>query len=520
MQLRHLLYLFIFIFFSRCARVGRPVGGDKDITPPKVLKSTPRAGQAGFKGDEITLVFDEYVQIKNPHQNILLSPPPEQFPEIFPSGFASKVFKIKFKNPLQQNTTYLINFGESIVDYNEGNKLKDFQLIFSTGKQIDSLKFSGKVMRAHAGKKSEKIIIGLYPLENFKDSAVFQQKPYYVGIARKDGKFELTHLKKGRYKIIAIEDANNDYKYKTGDERIGFLNDTVSLPQDSTAQIWLFKEFPRAGIDKIEQKSRTHLIVHFKGNPDSLQVKPLTKLSKSTDYIQKNQYHLWYMTPDDTIRLRLKAGNQIKNYNRLRIPETDSLQVSVKKTKLALTDTLKLRTSMPVLACDTGKIKLQKDSLSIPFSCDFSPERQAYLIFQKQAGKYKLLILPAALTGFNTQKNKDSLQAVIKIEPAEKYGSLHLELKRKSATPVFVELINKDKVIRKSATSTQNKFDFPYLSPGQYQVRVVYDDNQNNRWDTGNYLLHQQPEKTFEPPVILDVRANWDLNQTIELPEK
>ncbi len=518
MRFRYVLYvLFVFIML-RCARIGQPTGGEKDITPPKLLKSIPDSAQTGFDQNTIKLYFDEYVVIKNPQKNILISPPPEEMPQITPAGFASKVFEIKFDKALQKNTTYLINFGESIADYNEGNKLNNLQLVFSTGSFIDTLQLEGKIIPVYMDKKPEKILVGLYPLHDFNDSVIFKHKPYYVTVADKQGNFKLKHLKAGSYKIIALGDQNGDYKYKQDDESIGFVNHSIEIPKDTPVQLYLFKEFGRFEIKDILQKSKNHIVIDIKGDKDSLVVTPLMALSKSFGYFEDHKYHFWYQSVADSIKFQIKLGNKQKIYRRKRIEKSDSLILQIFRQKLAPIDSLIITANMPLMYCDASFVRLKKDSLPVDFKCITTSEHRVFMDFDKEPGAiYHLQIFPNAVTGFNGSKNKDTIQSTIMINKNEAYGNLHLQLDGKlPTTPVFVELLQKNRVVRKSPASTDGKFDFLYVTPGKYTIRFILDSNRNNRWDTGNYLNHRQPEKTYEPHIEIEVRANWDLNQTLE----
>lgn len=520
MKFRFLIIALFLLSLPRCARIGHPTGGEKDTTPPKLIKSIPGAFQTNFKGNEIILSFDEYVQLKNIQQNLLISPPLTEFPEIFPSGFASKIFKIKFKNELQKNTTYQINFGQSISDFNEGNVLKDLQLIFSTGTQIDSLSLQGKIIPIYMNKKPEKIIVGLYPSENFKDSAVYVQKPYYVAVVNENGSFKLNHLKKGTYNIVAIGDENNDYKYKQGDESIAFLNRTINIPGDSIINLLLFKEYPRPDIGKIEQVSDQHLVISFKGSPDSLKVIPKIPLKKIWSTIQDDKYHLWYQTNSDSIKLNIKLYNKTKKYKRKRKKEREELSLNIKNTKLTVYDTLKIRSNIPVDSVQPDKILLTKDHIPVPFTYGLTKKRHVFINFEKKQGnQYQLKILPNAITSFNLEKNKDTIQQWIGIEKEEQLGNLNLKLDG-TQQPIFIELLKNDKVVRKSSTATGNNFTFKHVTPGRYKIRIIWDDNQNNKWDSGIYLQQQQPEFTYEPEIEIEIRANWSLNQRIDLPSK
>ena len=521
--MKYFPYIIIFvILLNACARVGRPTGGDKDVTPPKLLKSMPANEQLNFKGQELVLEFDEYVSLKEPAKNILISPPLENQPEIIPNGVPTKRLRIEFQDTLKPNTTYQINFGESIADNNEGNKLKNLQLVFSTGPVIDSLSLAGKVTALHFDKKPENILIGLYQAAGFTDSIVFRQKPYYVTTADADGSFKFKHLKAGNYRIIALADENFDYKYRQGAESIGFVDRIVKIPQDSLVNLNLFKEYPALSIEDISQKSRTHIVVKFKGHPDSLSVTVKSPVKRQQHFFESDQWHLWYQSDEDSISLAIPLPHQrLKKYHRKRSDNKDSLQIAVKgKGRINPLDSVIISANMPITDIDTTKVHLQKDSIPVAYRLQQLKKGAFVMNFEKVLGaSYTLRILPKAVRGFAGPINHDTIKANIQLPKAETFGKLILHLNNEQHKPLFIELLKNSKIVRKTSTQTGNDFELAYLTPGKYSLRIIVDTNKNNRWDTGNYLQHLQPEQSLEPGNMIEIRANWDVNQKLIINE-
>lgn len=505
---------------NACAHVGKPTGGEKDETPPVLVRVVPGNETRNFKGQEIILEFDEYVVIRDLMKNLLISPPVKNMPVIEPSGIPSKRFKIKFQDSLQPNTTYQINFGESIADNNEGNKLKNLKLVFSTGPVIDSLSLKGKVTPLHFEDKPEVILVGLYDASKFTDSIVFKEKPYYVAMVDGNGFFEMNFLKAGTYKIIALGDNNRDYKYQQGEESIGFLDDSIRLPGDTLVHLYLFKEQPPLSIENIEQKSAHHIVTKFKGSPDSLKVSIKTPLQRQESFIDNDEWHLWYETSHDSIKLEIPLPKgRIKKFYRKRNDQEDSLQTAiVRNSRLNPLDSVLISGNMPLEKIDSEKLQLLEDSIPVSFGLQKSLRGQFRLTFKKNFGKtYNLTILPHSITGFTGQKNKDTVHSNFKIPKKEQFGKLILHLNNNHQLPLFVELINNKKITRQSRTQAGNDFVLEYLIPGSYTLRIVWDINRNNHWDTGNYLRHVQPERSFEPEKKIEIRANWDVDQSLNL---
>ena len=505
---------------SACARVGNPTGGDKDETPPVLIKSIPSDAQVNYKNKEIILYFDEYVTFKDLQKNIMISPPPTSFPSISPTGIASKVFKIKFKDSLNPNTTYIINFGESIQDYNEGNKLKHLRLVFSTGTDIDSLQLKGKVNFAHFDKKPENVIVGLYKKKDYYDSIVFREKPFYITPVDKNGQFSFTHLKEGVYVPIAIADETGDYKYQSKKEAIGFIDKAIAIPRDSIFSISIFKEKQPTNIKQIIQVSANHIKIGYKGNAKEIVIEPEQVVNTSL-VTGKQAIHFWYRSKRDSIKLVVKTPKREKEYRRKRIHKKDTLlSLNISNTrKHNPLDIVLIKANIPLQKYDSLKIELLQDSLSVPYKLVPTKNHAFTLIFDKQFGtKYQLKLLPGAIIDFLNHKNKDTIVRSIDIPKKNTYGNLIVDVKNQDQLPVYIELLNEqNKLVKKSKTQTSSNFMFKYLVPGKYHLRLVLDTNNNNKWDTGNYLQHKQAEKSLEFPSNIEVRANWDINQSLDL---
>ena len=171
MKIKVLLYFtasiiviyFISITGTGCAQIGAPTGGPRDSLPPELVNALPKLMTTNFKGNKITLNFNEYIDVQDVSNNLLVSPLPKTNPII---DYKLKTVTVKLKDSLIDNTTYTINFGNAIKDNNEGNPFKNFTYVFSTGKTIDSLQISGNVIIAQTGKADSTIIALLYSAKN------------------------------------------------------------------------------------------------------------------------------------------------------------------------------------------------------------------------------------------------------------------------------------------------------------------------------------------------------------------
>lgn len=225
---------------SSCANTrGAPTGGPKDTIPPVVLNMEPDSNAINFpvvKG-KITITFDEYVQLKDPSKNIILSPPQKKRPK---TSIKGKSIVVTFEEPLDSNTTYSLNFGNAIVDNNESNPLPFFTYTFSTGTTIDTMMLSGYVYDYATLLPVEGATVSLY--HNAKDSSVFNDLPAAVTKTDKWGYFVVRNIKNVPYRVYTIKDENNNNKYDPGLELVGFLDSLY------TPNVIMEKGMPQLGI--------------------------------------------------------------------------------------------------------------------------------------------------------------------------------------------------------------------------------------------------------------------------------
>lgn len=211
------------LFSGGCAQIGMPVGGPRDTIPPVLIKATPPDSTTGFKGNKISFTFDEYIQLDNPTQNVIVSPMPKKNPFI---DFKLKTVTIKLFDTLKSNTTYSFQFGNSLKDLNEGNPLNNFSYVFSTGKFIDSLKLAGDVILAQSGTVDTTITVILY--KDLSDSAVIKHRPDYITRLDKNGHFQFRFLGPGEYHIFALKDDSRQYMYTSPQQLFAFADSSVN----------------------------------------------------------------------------------------------------------------------------------------------------------------------------------------------------------------------------------------------------------------------------------------------------
>lgn len=520
--------LFLSIIIANCAKRSRPTGGPKDETPPILEKATPAENTTNFKAKEIKIVFDEYVKLKDINKQLVISPPMKNKPIIYPAGTPSKFIKITILDTLKENTTYTFNFGQSIEDNNEGNALKNFKYVFSTGDYIDSLKVSGTVKDAFNDKVDEDVSILLYEMnEQFNDSTIYKEKPLYVGNSLDTTVWQIDNIKAGKYKLIALKDNRKDYIFNSGEDKIGFLEKEITIPQDSVNnELVLFKETPTYRLNRPSEESKNRWLFGYEGKiKDSVEIYNLLEDYPSIITYEKDKDSLNYWYKDAKIdSLYLEVRNDIFYDTisvRRRTKKVDSLKVTSNASGiLPLRETLTLTSSIPLVSADTAKFNFTaKDSTKVPFTLAFeSYKNELSVDFKKKENEtYKLEILPEAFEDFLGNKN-DTLRFNFKTKKSADYGNLFLTLQNSKSFPIIVHLLdNSNKLVEEQYITEAKELTFKLLKPSKYKVRVIYDDNKNGKWDTGSFLKNRQPEKVVYYPEEIEVRANWDKEETFIL---
>lgn len=227
-----IFYIAILFLISACAKIVAPTGGPKDEKPPVIVSSNPPNYSVNFSGGQIKIEFDEFIQLKDLNQNLIVSPPLEEKPTVTVKG---KTLNIKLISELRDSTTYNIYFGSSVQDYNEGNAIENFQYILSTGKYIDSLSIEGKVLNAFNLLPEEGVFVMLY--SNFSDSVPMKMIPEYISKTDKEGFFRINNIRKEAFKLFALQDANRNYLYDLNNEGIAFSDSAVKFKLETETLI-------------------------------------------------------------------------------------------------------------------------------------------------------------------------------------------------------------------------------------------------------------------------------------------
>ena len=528
--LSYFFFAFIVAALYQCARRGSPTGGPKDMESPVLTKAVPENMSVNFSENKIRLYFDEYITLKNVQEQLIISPPLQYIPDISPQSGASKYVEITIKDTLKENTTYTLNFGESIVDYNEGNPNSFLTYVFSTGNYIDSLEITGVIKDAYQKVAEEFVTVMLYEIDStYTDSTIYKRPPNYItNTLDSTVIFTLKNLKKGTYALFGLKDEAKNNIFDQNADKIAFLKDTISIPTDSIFLLNLFKEVPDYSMAVPTLTAKNKITFGYYGDGDNIAIKPLSSIPDSVQTRfqkapKKDSIYFWF-TPYAMDSLVFRATNEkYKSIDTFTVKHRkiaiDTLTLTAKpKGNIGFQDAFNLFGNTPLVAVDTAKIKMiNKDSIPVKFSTLLDTLKNAVTFdFEKKPEEsYLLSIFPGAITDFFNTTN-DSISIALKTKSVADYGTLRLTLEGNHLKyPLIVQLTNEKGVLKRELYATEPQlYEFNTLEPDQYIARVIFDANKNKKWDTGNYLLQKNPEKISYYPFTIEVRANWEVEQT------
>ncbi|MBW4359122.1 Ig-like domain-containing protein [Flavobacterium taihuense] len=523
----------LLLFFMSCAKRGAITGGLKDTIAPTLKYSLPENYSVKFQGNKIKLVFDENIKLKNLNKQLIISPPMKNEPLIIPTT-PTKTLTITINDTLQPNTTYSLNFGQSIADNNEGNPYNLFKYVFSTGDYIDSLTLGGRVKDAYDKEVASFVSIMLYEAnEKFNDSTIYKENPRYITNTLDSLKtFRLENLKAGKYFLVAMKDNNSNNKFNPKSDRIGFTKQIVTIPNDTVFELELFKEELPFKAIKPAQASGNRLIVGYEGSPKINGEKAKFTLKNNGQIIpsiitkidKKDSLQVWFKPLKvDSLSLNIVKDKYQKDFTfKVKNQKSDTLSIkAIQSGVLNFRDRFTLESSTPLVNFDKSKMKLtDKDSAAVAFTTAYDEYTQQLFIDFKieEAQKYNFKLMPGAVTDF-LEKTNDTLSFSTSTRNRADYGNLIVSLKNVKRFPLIIELANEKGDIVKASEYTEGKteIEFNLLEPSVYTLRAIYDDNKNKEWDTGNYLEKRQAEEVVYFSKGVDIRTNWDVNQPFDL---
>lgn len=440
----------IAMFFCSCANIIPPSGGAKDTIPPALIVAFPKDSSINFNSKKITLTFNEYVEARDIQQNLVVNPLPKNLPTV---DYKLQNVFVTLKDTLEPNTTYTINFGNAIKDVNEGNFAKNKTYTFSTGKYIDSNSISGKVIIANTGKIDSNLVAVLY--DNLNDSAVRKLKPKYLVKLDGKGVFKFTNLPTAKFNLFILP---NDYskKYDDSTKMFAFLNNIIYTKDSVTNYtLYAYKE-----VEPVEKTNTQKPIEDKTKTPEKL---------KLTTNIVNNKFDVL-----DTA-FTISFNKKIKSVNLKTIVLTDT-NYNIIKNYQTFFDT-------------------NKNNISLKHN--FLLNTRYYLLIDKNA---------VTDTLNNTLAKNDTIKFTTLDE--KNYGSIKIRYNQ-NTTNAVLQVISNGKLFMSIPLTSKEIFK-KLFKPGEYDLRVLLDENQNGIWDSGNYNQKKQPEKVIALTTKLLIKANWD----------
>jgi hypothetical protein len=437
-----------------CANIVPPSGGPRDSIPPYAVYAKPKDSSINIAPKEILISFNEYITTSALQEQLIVSPNIKNNPLI---DQRLNMLRIRLSDSLNTNTTYSFQFGNALRDVNENNVAQNYTYVFSTGNKIDTGKVFGKVQIAETGLVDSTLIAVLHPVEN--DSAIYNDKPNYYTRINGQGIFEFKFLPAKDFNIYIVP---NDYnkRYDDSTKLFAFLDHSVAPTKNQDSiQMYAFEAAP-----KKEKKSTA---VAGAKNPKKLS--PILKYISNLEGKEKDILSSLTLNFEMPIRLN------------------DSFNIVITDTNL-----------------------IQQEGAVVKVNAQ--NKQQVELEFPWEANTDYKLVLP--------QKSiKDSLSNFLvkadtirfKTKPVSSYGSAILRINGFQQFEHPVLLLLQDQKVKFSYPITQNLLRIDLLPPGEYQLKLLTDNNQNGRWDTGKFMGTKiQPERVRNLKLTLNIKSNWD----------
>jgi len=552
------------MILPRCANPTTPIGGPKDIAPPEVITCSPPNFSTSFNVKTIHIEFNEFISLKATGNEVLLSPPMPEKPEVKARG---KSIIVDFGDTLRPETTYILVFESAISDITENNILPEFRYVWSTGNYLDSLTISGSVTDAYTLQPVADCFVFLYSA--FHDSIPADSLPYlippeYLTKTNSEGKFRFTNLRHEAFLLFALEDQSSDNLYNLPSERIAFADSlvipwpmTVPVPSDSavqtdtvqpapepikkTIQLKLFQEIDSAQVLLKSEWLRKDLFrLSFRFPVKQLLLTPLNSDSSASWYLpefsdKKDTINIWLTeSVPDTLVFRIDADETLTDTVTLvttpkQVRRKQSSDDSEKTPEIGIswntpggtlnhfTTNLTAQFSYPVKWYDPTRIKLIRENDTVIPEVVFTDTLRRFMQIRhpwQEDKSYALLIPDSSVVSYN-DLTQDTIRYAFRTVKSRDLGSLIINVITDSITSPYIILLldDKGKEIATKTLSKDSKLIFPYIKPGKYQIKAILDSNHNGRWDTGIYLKKKQPERVFLFPKSLEIRGNWEVEE-------
>lgn len=440
-----------------CANIVPPAGGPRDSIPPQLTGANPSDSSRNFTGSRIVFSFDEYVEIQSVTENLIVSPVPRVFPQV---DHRLNTITLRLRDTLERNTTYSLNFGDAIKDINEGNIMKGFTYTFSTGPYIDSLELRGRVILAQSGRIDTTLTVMLHTSP--EDSAVIKQKPRYMAKLDSRGYFHFKNLPPATFYVYALKDETGALRYLDDRKLFAFADGPVTM----------------------NAKTDTITLYAYSVEP-TVQSAPLPGLPSGVRIKGRDN------TQDKRLRFVTNLSNDMQD----------------------LLSELIISFDFPLKNYDSAKLSLSTDSTYLPVAAykiikDSSNRKLQLVTSWKENTRYNLIIdkdFAEDSTGRKLLKT-DTLN--FRTKKLADYASLQLKLRNLDFSKNPVLLFFANNLLYKSYPLAGSDFSQALFLPGEYELRILYDENRNGRWDPGDFFgKRKQPELIRPVQRRITVRA-------------
>ncbi len=528
---------FILLLNTRCAQIMPLSGGERDLSPPQIVRQYPENNALNFKGAWLEIEFDENIQLKNFQEQLIVTPRLSFVPLVAING---KVLRIKLTDSLIPNRTYIFSLGNSVADVHEGNILSDLRITFSTGNSLDSASLSGKIVDALTQKPVSDSRVFLY--ENGNDSCFYKDKPDYYSKSDKEGKYIISSVHPGKYKVVAIGDRNKNFLYDKSEETIDMVftseNNLVSITDSMILDFAVYREIPsRVFVKRVISSSPGKSVVILNRGLS----KPGVKLiSGENGYVGhwftegRDTLNLFYnqTLPDSTKWLIFESDES--NWNKKQLIDTFRVitpkivsenKKSVPKIQIdAEKDELTFTFSTWIKEIKSNKVFFIAEKDTIVLNTEMIDNRHIKVINKKdvlQDGKF--IFTPGFIRNHVNETN-DTIVLPFQPTNASSTAQLTIYVKYNSLkNKGILELVNeKEDVIRKKIFLKQNEKEeiiWEGLPQGNYHLRLIEDNDGNEAWTTGDIQSKRKPEKVLHYEKSISLLNSWESTVSWEIPE-
>lgn len=503
-MVKQLFLIFSFILLiSSCAQVGRLSGGDQDVSPPRVTKSSPENETVNFKGNSFSITFDEYIKLNNPSENIRIVPP-----HVKPfASIKKKTLDISWDGDLEPNTTYALYLNKAVKDIAEGND-SVMQFVFSTGSFIDTLSYTCVLHDAFTGRPLKDHLVGAYRVS---DTSL-------LNIAQSDmnGVATMSYLSPGEYRFIAFNDLNNDLKPQLS-EPIAFKEEKTmfSVTISDSLPYRIFQPVAKPGINKKAVLSSSKAAISFRHEIDSTTLKVTdVESSRVLSYRQTglDSIQVYFK---DTVAWRSKKiafedDQFVDTISLLNRAGRSRLQVNLLNTNVLPDEPLILEANQLISSFNDSLIRLSlKDDSSRIQLTDIVLDHDRVFIYIADGFNGDAVLDMRAGTFTSLMGINSARTAQINLLEERDLTVLEADISSYSA-PLLITCFKDGEEIRTERADGEQKIRIASLIPGEYTFRIILDENNNGKWDTGDFSRQLHPETVhyFSEPIRL--RPNWE----------